>query len=105
MKKWLSKIFRRWGTTLTVQVEGEDMSIRGVFQPVTSVGKQSVLRQWMDLGQYSAHQYLYVGGFPLGEADFLSLGGKNFLPLRCEPIYLENEILCYWALCAPIGEE
>ncbi len=105
MKHWLFKLFRRWGTELTAYVDGELHSVSGVFQPITSVGRQSVLRQWMDLGEYSTAQYLYVGESAVSEADYIALHGKKYLPLRCEPIYFENEILCYWALCAPLGEE
>ncbi len=105
MRNWLLKLFRRWGTELTAFVDGETRPLHGVFQPITSVGRQSVLRQWMDLGQLPLGQYLYVGESAVSEADYVFLHGKKYLPLRCEPIYFGNDVLCYWALCAPLGEE
>lgn len=105
LKIWLRKLLRRWGANLTAMVGGELQPLSGVFQPLTSVGNQSVLRQWMDLGEIPTGQYLYVGASPVAEADYVAINGKQYLPLRCEPIYFKDDVLCYWALCAPLGED
>lgn len=105
MRALIERLLWRWGSGLEVCFAEQTLALRAVLEPTTSVSWQNMRRQVADLGQLPTGQFLYVGTADISSAQYLRRRGKVFLPRRCEEISLGGEVLCYWGLCVPAGEE
>lgn len=105
MKKLLCRLIARFGSEVTAVFGSEQRLVRCVFEPTTSRSWQNMRRQIRDLGQLPQGQFEYIGTEDLGAADYLLRGTQVYLLRRCEPVYLQNECICYWGLAVPVGEE
>ena len=105
MKHLVTRLLCRWGGPVEIVGEAESRVIRAVLESSASVSWQNMRRQMRDLGQVPAGQYLYIGPEDISSAQFLRRWGKAFLPRRCEEISLGGDVLFYWGLCVPVGEE
>lgn len=105
MKSLLTGLLRRWGGAVEIIGEDETKSVHAVLEPTTSVSWQNMRRTVRDLGKVPMGQYVYIGPEDISSAQFLRRRGKAFLSRRCEEVSLGGEILFYWGLCVPVGEE
>ena len=105
MKNLLLRSLEQWGSELTAVFAEKTSTLRCIFQPVTSRSLQNMRRQVKDLGQLPQGQFEYLGAEDISQVEYLERDGWIYIPRHCEPIYLSGEILCYWGLAAPAGEE
>ena len=105
MRNPVTELLGRWGGMVEVVGTESTEKCCAVLEPVTSTSWQNMRRQMGDLGQIPTGQFLYVGPKDISGAAFLKRRGKAFLPRRCEEVSLGGQVLFYWGLCVPGGEE
>ena len=105
MKNPVTRLLDRWGGTVEIVEAEETVKVRAVLEPVASVSWQNMRRQMSAWGQIPTGQFLYVGPRDISGAEFLRRRGKAYHPRRCEEISLGGQVLFYWGLCVPVGEE
>ena len=81
MRKMAEGIFRQYGTTLDLTVEGNRQQVRAFFQPVRSKSWQYLEGDYSPLGEIPRGQYVYIGPVePAAEAgDTLTVDGKEYV--------------------------
>ena len=60
-----------------------------------------------DIGEGSNAQFLYLGpaAVDIRRAERLEMDGRRFRICRAEPMLFGGEVLYYWGLAVPLGEE
>lgn len=104
LRRLLLRLLRTWGSKVEVVTGKEREEISCVLQPTTSRSWQNMRRQVKDLGELPQGQFEYIGQKDISAADYLMRAGQLYLPRRCEPVYMANDLLCYWGLMIPYGE-
>lgn len=105
MRELVTQLLRRWGGAVEVFFSEKTETVRAVLEPTASASWQNMHRVMRDLGQVPVGQFLYIGPVDISSASFLRRWGKVYLPRRCEEISLAGQVLFYWGLCVPAGEE
>lgn len=105
MRELVTQLLRRWGGAVEVFFSEKTETVRAVLEPTASASWQNMRRVMRDLGQVPVGQFLYIGPVDISSAAFLRRWGKVYLPRRCEEVSLGGEVLFYWGLCVPAGEE
>ncbi len=107
MKRQIEKLIRRWGTSLTLQRQGECYGLRGFLQHSNSKSLQNLQKEFSPLGQIPGGWYVYIGPArpEVMEGDVLILGEKSFRICRAEKVMLRDEPLYFWGLCMERGGE
>lgn len=105
MEQVLERIMERYGTELVWIHEGQEETVRGFFQPVTSRSWQKLLRQVTPLGEASTGRYVYIGSVSreLQAGDGLRVGKREYRVRRTEWIYDHERPAYLWALCVRKG--
>ena len=105
MRRIAEGIFRQYGTTLDLTVEGNRQQVRAFFQPVRSKSWQSMVNAATPLGEIPRGQYVYMGPAHVAAAigDELELQGRTYLFRRVEPYYYGDEVVYIWGLCVEKG--
>lgn len=107
MRRFTEKVFRCWGTELTLRREGAEWRLRGFLQHSGSKSWRSMEKNVSPLGQIPGGQYVYIGpAQPAAAAgDVLRLGDKEYELRRAELVWLRNKPLYCWGLCVERGGE
>ena len=105
MRRIAEGIFRQYGTTLDLTVEGNRQQVRAFFQPVRSKSWQSMVNAATPLGEIPRGQYVYMGPVEarVQEGDCLRLDGKEYLFRRVETYRYREEALYQWGMCVERG--
>ncbi len=105
MRQMLDKIFRCYGSEITL-IRGEDtLSLRGFFQPDLSRAKQNLHPEMTQTGLAIPGQYLLLcpAEPEVCPGDTVTVAGTAYL-LRRREILLEKGVPLYqWALCTKKG--
>lgn len=103
----LEKIFRCYGSELTLSRETESWRVYAFLQPDTSRAKQSMFADQSYAGLIPPGQYVFLG--PVEPAvqpgDTLTMAGNAYLLHRTEIIYERGNALYQWGLCTRKGGE
>ncbi len=105
MRRMAEGIFRQYGSTMHLTVDGNRQQVRAFFQPVRSKSWQSMVNAATPLGEIPRGQYVYMGpaGVAVNIGDLLEIGGKQYLFRRVEPYYYGEEAVYLWGLCVEKG--
>jgi len=105
MRGSVEKLFKKYGTDLTIDSGERRFTVRGFFRAVNSKSWQSMESEASLLGEITRGQYVYMGpaGVTIQEGDTLTLGQKQYLMRRVEPYYYGNQAVYLWGLCVEKG--
>lgn len=101
----LEKIFRCYGTDITLSREEEHWELRGFLQSDTSRAKQNMFPDQSCAGLVSPGHYVFIGPVEpaVRDGDTLTMAGTAYLLHRVETIYERDEALYQWGLCTRKG--
>jgi len=105
MRGSVEKLFKKYGTDLTIDSGERRFTVRGFFRAVNSKSWQSMESEANLLGEITRGQYAYIGPADGGvrEGDTVSLGEKSYLFRRVELYYFGNQAIYQWGLCVEKG--
>lgn len=105
MRRMVEKIIRNCGTALTLEKNGERISITAFLQPNGAASQLNTRTEMSLLGQVPGGRYLYIGPVtPQAEVgDVLTLNGRRFELRRAETVMSGEEPLYRWGLCVEKG--
>jgi len=105
MRRMVDGILRQYGTKMTLEQNGNTVSVKGFFQPVRAKSWQSVVDLATPLGEIPRRQYVYIGpaGVAVSDGDVLTVGEKSYFLRRVELYYYGDEALYTWGLCLEKG--
>lgn len=105
MRRMVEKIIRNCGTALTLEKNGERISITAFLQPNGAASQINTRTEMSPLGQVPGGRYLYIGPVtPQAEVgDVLTLNGRRFELRRAETVMSGEEPLYRWGLCVEKG--
>ena len=105
MRSILEKLFRQYGTDLTIKGEAGEKTLRGFFQAVNTRSWQSIESTASPLGEISRGQYTYIGPVSGGvrEGDTLVLGDRSYRFRRVERYYYRSSPIYEWGICVEKG--
>ena len=101
----LDKIFRCYGSEITLERSGETRSLRGFFQPDLSRARQEFLPEMTETGLTEPGRYLLLCP-PEPEllvGDTVIAAGTAYLLRRREILTEKGVPLYQWALCSKKG--
>lgn len=107
MREIIERIIEDYGSTVSaVSTQGAE-SFRAFLQLVTSKSWQNMERVFGPLGEIPRGQYLYIGPAEkdITGADYLSVGGMDFIVRRADPILVGDEVMYIWGLCVRKGAD
>ena len=106
MKALIDRIFRRYGTQITLRRWSGDVILQGFLRQTGSLSRQNMETVQSPVGQIPWSQYtLYLPAEPVLEAEDIFLVGDTWYTLRrVEPVYFREEVLYYWGLCERRGD-
>ena len=101
----VSTILRQHGTRMALSRDGQNVEVRGFFQPVRSKSWQSLVAQEMPLGEGPRRQYIYIGpaDVAVSEGDTLTVGEKSYFLRRVEEYRYGDEAVYTWGMCVEKG--
>lgn len=107
MREMVTKIFKTYGTAVTLCHEEEEHSVRVFFQPVRSKSWQYLEGTYAPLGEIPRGQFVYLGPVkPAAQAgDTVLVEGKAYLLRRSELIRDGNGPVYCWGMCLEKGGE
>lgn len=107
MQKMLTKIFKAYGTAVTLCHKEEEYQIRAFFQPVRSKSWQYLEGAYGPLGEIPRGQFVYLGPVePAAQAgDTVLVDGRAYLLRRSELIRDNNGPVYCWGMCVEKGGE
>lgn len=100
-------ILRQYGTAMTLTRQGEDVQVKGFFQPVRSKSWQSVVSAGSPMGELRRRQFIYIGPTEpdAQDGDILTVGQKQYILRRVEKYYYGDEPVYLWGQCVEKGAE
>ena len=105
MRQMLDKIFRCYGSDITLERGEETRSLRGFFQPDLSRARQNLHPEMTQTGLALPGQYLLLcPAEPVMQpGDTVTVAGTAYLLRRCETLLEKDAPLYQWALCTKKG--
>ena len=105
MKKLVEKIFRRYGTPLSLQIAGGTETVYGFVQHTATSARKHLLPVYTPLGELPHGHYLML--LPVSRASvgqLLMYNGKWHIVRRIEQVYVGSKAIYDWCLCEKRGE-
>jgi hypothetical protein len=105
MKRLLNQVMGRWGSTVTLQRGGQEISYKAFLQETGSRNWQNMEKVFTPLGEVPRGQYLYLGPAEpkLQVEDVLLLDDRIFAVRRAETVYYADAPIYCWGLCVEKG--
>lgn len=107
MRKAITRMIGRYGTPMTLEHDGEIISLRAFLQETGSESQSGSERQMMALGEVPKGLYVYIG--PAAPAavkgDVLILGSRSFQLRRAELVMVGTNPVCCWGICVERGSD
>lgn len=105
MRHKIGLILETYGAFITRKEK--NITYRGFFQPVRSKSWQYLEGNFSPLGEVPRGQYVYIGPVEqlLSTGETLTVGEKDYMVRRLEPVYYGEEIAYYWGMCVEKGGE
>ncbi len=102
----VDKIFRRYGTPMTLERNGENVTVRGFVEHTATSARKYFLTQYTPLGEVSQRYCLILLPltYTLTEGDLLMYGGRWYILRKVERIWFGSKMLYYRCLCEDRGE-
>ena len=101
MKRTIEKLFRRYGTRMTLHTIGSETEFQGFLHVVTSRSWQNTQRDMTVLGEDPGGQYVLImpAGIQTVPGDTVKVGFCQYTLRRIEQILYQDTILYQWGLC------
>ena len=105
MRKLLDRIFKSYGTEVTVVHKGNRTTVRAFFMPTTSRSWQNMEHVYTPLGETPRGQYNYIGPADVEAdlGDLLIVGQRRYFLRRSEVIRDSQGVIYRWGLCVERG--
>ena len=105
MRQMLDKIFRYYGSEITLEREEGSLTLHGFFQPDLSRARQNLHPEMTQTGLAMPGQYLLLcpAEPAVRPGDTVTVAGTAYLLRRCETLLEKGAPLYQWALCTKKG--
>lgn len=107
MLKMVEKIFRRYGSTMTLHTADGEEEFRGFLQRVNSQSRQQVRTDRTVLGEVTDGVWVYVLTLPaelqIAVGDRVVLAQEMYTVYRLENAVCGEQVLYQWGLCVKEG--
>jgi hypothetical protein len=105
MRRTVEKMFRRYGTELTLHTDAGKVPFRGFLHFITSRSLQNTLRNMTVLGEDPSGQFVLIMPADVEAArdDTVEQAGKQYLLRQLEPMLYRDQVLYQWGLCVKKG--
>jgi hypothetical protein len=105
MRKMVEKIFRRYGSVMTLLAADGEEEFRGFLQHVNSRSRQRVRAEWTVLGEVPDGVYVLIlpAALQVKTGDSVELAQERYTVYRLENAVYGDEVLYQWGLCVKEG--
>jgi hypothetical protein len=105
VRELLEKILAKYGTTLLLCRNGNDVAFRGFLHSRKSVSQRNGMKKISPLGEIPGDTYLLIGPADCGaKAGDEVVQGSNYYELRqVEKVIFKNNPIYLWGLCVQKG--
>ena len=105
MRKMVEKIFRRYGSVMTLPAADGEEEFRGFLQHVNSQSRQRVRAEWTVLGEVPDGVYVLIlpAGVQIVAGDRVALAQEVYMVHQLENVVYGDEVLYQWGLCVKEG--
>jgi hypothetical protein len=101
----VEKIFRRYGSVMTLLAADGEEEFRGFLQHVNSQSRQRVRAEWTVLGEVPDGVYVLIlpAALQVKTGDSVELAQERYTVYRLENAVYGDEVLYQWGLCVKEG--
>ena len=105
MLRMVEKIFRRYGSVMTLLAADGEEEFRGFLQHVNSQSRQRVRAEWTVLGEVPDGVYVLIlpAALQVKTGDSVELAQERYTVYRLENAVYGDEVLYQWGLCMKEG--
>ena len=96
MKEQFERILERYGQEISVLTDQETVTTRAFMQPAAQKDKAAPFTM-TELGAVDDRLWTYLGSVALKERDRIQWGEEQFTVNSCEPYYVGEELVYWWA--------
>lgn len=96
MTDWVRGILERYGQTVTVHTETEEISVRAFLQPVAEKTERAS-DTVTELGTVDTRLWLYLGQKAVQPDERIAWNGMTFQVRSSRPYYVNQVPLYWWA--------
>jgi hypothetical protein len=105
MKRTIEKLFRRYGTRMTLYTADKEETFQGFLHVVPSRSWQNTQRDMTVLGEDPGGQYVLIlpAGIRAVPGDTVKVDICQYTLRRIEQILYQDTVLYQWGLCVKKG--